>query len=869
MKLLSSRVAPSEALEVVASVVTAVVGPERAREMQLPSDHFVRGLRAEMGVLHETLVALDLGDGELVDAATDASPLDGKELATTQVSVERDGVTRSWTTGAIQLRDQTAAGEAKAIADRFKDMNRAIELLRGVIEKRLGADTAAKALPAAGSAGVQNLAGRAVATDNASTAIASVRELRTHVEKALREELGVEQWELLPPSERANLAKVYHANCHRHLGKSSTFVAMPPGRPCACSGNTFLDGGAKAEAKLLDDLLNDSLANGDAKRLRLTASLNKIIHAASKGFGEGVDRYGQGFGHKVRAFLVAKHGGDLYLTLGRTDKGTRQDACTEAAWVLYFNHPLLIEYLNDTTYAPQNILRDNLFSTLTSKEIIGTLRARAIINDKFTKPCCFFAASNDLDDWSVLNMASIHEQSRTFFQTCRDNPHLVATAEYEVFDVSIEPYAKFLERRAASTRLSVDGRTKISDVAAVRTRLYDVRPDAADDPEIKTMHKVIEAWGRGSLHTFENGEAMRYVDDGDLAAANQTSDVQQAYKGSRRNTNRVEGEFGSLKFYAGMYFNMHVESLAGVVSCQLDNVFGRSADTHGVKRRKRVADDAASRTTTKARARASRGAGPLDDLGADVRLAALEAARRGCADYKARADARREAAIDHHQARDAEAVEKALERQIADYNKAIAAIAYAPLVDEAALAPGNKTKISAVNKRLDTVLRQLPSDSVRAKKLKENIERYCVGMGMEGLKPKSYSSAQDETIGKLGSAENVASLTRQLKGIYDVIKSERRELSTEAVVPGARRRRLPVVGTATTHAACRPRVSAARERRRARAPRRGAMLVEETGAATDSSLATADDRRHVGWYAGRGPLGVGRPARRLLDARRH
>ena len=87
---------------------------------------------------------------------------------------------------------------------------------------------------------------------------------------------------------------------------------------------------------------------------------------------------------------------------------------------------------------------------------------------------------------------------------------------------------------------------------------------------------------------------------------------------------------------------------------------------------------------------------------------------------------------------------------------------------------------------------------MRAKKLKENIERYCVGMGMEGLKPKSYSSAQDETIGKLGSAENVASLTRQLKGIYDVIKSERRELSTEAVVPGARRRRLPVVGTATT-----------------------------------------------------------------------
>ena len=40
-------------------------------------------------------------------------------------------------------------------------------------------------------------------------------------------------------------------------------------------------------------------------------------------------------------------------------------------------------------------------------ENIACLRARAIIDDKFTEPILFFAASNELDDWSVLDMAPI------------------------------------------------------------------------------------------------------------------------------------------------------------------------------------------------------------------------------------------------------------------------------------------------------------------------------------------------------------------------------------------------------------------------------------------------------------------------------
>ena len=95
-------------------------------------------------------------------------------------------------------------------------------------------------------------------------------------------------------------------------------------------------------------------------------------------------------------------------------------------------------------------------------------------------------------------------------------------------------------------------------------------------------------------------------------------------------------------------------------------------------------------------------------------------------------------------------------------------------------------------------LEGLLCDKERSKALKETIERYVVGMGMGDLKPKSYTSEKDATIGSFGSTANVGFLTQQLKTIFNVIKTEGRELVTEAVIPETRRRTLPVLGTATT-----------------------------------------------------------------------
>ena len=218
-------------------------------------------------------------------------------------------------------------------------------------------------------------------------------------------------------------------------------------------------------------MLKDSLGTSEAKNLRLTPCLNKIIHALSKAVGEGRDRYGKGFGHHLRAFLIANHPSALYLTLGRTDKGTRQDACTNAAWVVAHNLELLVEFLHDETIAPTNVLKQNLLVTLSSKPVVGAFLARAIVHDKFTRPFCFFAASNELEGWSPLDMAGVLERTRAFFVACRDTPEVVATAQYEAFDTTIPAYAKFRQRELASTKSSVDGKTQIADIAPGRVTL--------------------------------------------------------------------------------------------------------------------------------------------------------------------------------------------------------------------------------------------------------------------------------------------------------------------------------------------------------------------------------------------------------------
>ena len=393
-----------------------------------------------------------------------------------------------------------------------------------VTHARLHGAAATAALPEASRISVSQLDGKVATADNASAAQASIRELGALVRAAVIDEMGTEAFESMPRAQQDKAGRVYRANCHRHLG------------------NTWLDGGAKQEQRWFEADNTDALGTGNAKRLRLTADVNKVIHAYGKGLGEGHSPYGKGFGEKRRAYIVEHHKKDLILTIERTDKGARMDACTRAAMVAYHNRPLEMQFMKNTTFAEGNVLRDNLYATFGSLPYIACLRARAIIEGKFTCRHRFFAAATALAGWSALDMARVTDMSLAFFKLCEEHPERAVLNDYDPYEEllnSVPAYKEYMDALDKSTAKSVDKTVDIYDTRAIRAELY-APVDADSIAATPKMLEALRAWGKGARNTIEKGQGARYLHDGELGVDNQTPEMMTAYADTYRHTNLIE-----------------------------------------------------------------------------------------------------------------------------------------------------------------------------------------------------------------------------------------------------------------------------------------------------------------------------------------
>jgi hypothetical protein len=95
--------------------------------MDLPSDNFARNMRPELGVLHQPISAITVGQqGEILCISNDASPYDGRELGVTAARVKSlvDGKTvlrDSRLAGCYETADATSKGEALSIKEQCFD----------------------------------------------------------------------------------------------------------------------------------------------------------------------------------------------------------------------------------------------------------------------------------------------------------------------------------------------------------------------------------------------------------------------------------------------------------------------------------------------------------------------------------------------------------------------------------------------------------------------------------------------------------------------------------------------------------------------------------------------------------------------------
>ena len=579
-----------------------------------------------------------------------------------------------------------------------------------------------------------------------------------------------------PPLRPPPSARIRGTTCFRHLF------------------NTFIDGGCKAERKWLEPLLAEGL-EAAPRHLRLSAEVEKLVRALAKGLGGGFELYGLGSYEDFRAWLEEAHPELLYPALVRADKGMRQDFQTKAARNAYINRAVNVEYLASQRYGSGNILRDNLYIMLTCKEVIAALRGRAIWDDKFTDRVCFWAADSSLEGWSCLDKARVMRVVRDRMRELVADPSPMLDEDYDLFEElhDVPAYVAYLEQIGKVKSLSVNKKVKIPVAKTVRSEIYSPK-DATNAPTDDLVKEQVRAFASGVLATLEGGQGGRYVDEGEYSEENQTPDMRAAFEYTLSHTNASEGFFGSTKHIDDVY-HCATYNANGVACAAKDQLHSVLHDKYVRHSKRRVAAEQASKSTRKKWKRCGVRAGRQGELGAAGLEAATTVARTS-GKRKIRADANadleeaRAAKRAKRKAKRAEALTKTVKLYVAAQEKH----ALTPVVDDATV---RRTTLPRLTAQLDGYLATCASDNARARALKETLQRLVDGMGLSQLKPRSYTSAVDDTVGAAGSPANIAFLRGALLAAFKEIKESTLELPSEPYVPEMHTRELYTLGEPT------------------------------------------------------------------------
>ena len=379
-----------------------------------------------------------------------------------------------------------------------------------------------------------------------------------------------------------------------------------------------------------------------------------------------------------------------------------------------------------------------------------------------------------------------------------EKPEQLLDAEYDMFAplaATVPAYAAYLRELEGATALAVDGKTRVSAVAAVRNEIYD----PTDEDNMMSTEKALEhikAFAAGMHKTLINGQGARYVDGGEYSKEKQFVEMPEAFEGTDRNTSACESYFGSLKYYDQLY-HAGVHNANAVVAAQRNHVYGSRARKYMVKGTRRKVTPGASMQKKRKREEEAE-EGRLQELGFEMESVIMDLARGdGAAGIRKRAREDKAAADAAVNARRKEKKKEMLDKLTKCYVKAEDAFAAVPIVDNKAL--GGRSSLATLTKRADAALEREPTPAAQFALLKTELQRLTLGMGFKELAPKFYTSGVDATIGEAGTAVNIAFLRNTLIEAYRHIKEEKCELPEEAVVPEMhqRARSMPTLGGMT------------------------------------------------------------------------
>ena len=158
------------------------------------------------------------------------------------------------------------------------------------------------------------------------------------------------------------------------------------------------------------DLLKDSL-DKISPILRVSTSLESVLIAFDKEFSLCAN-YPKGHGELFLIWLREKYPDALLFHVERAGGG-RQDLALMASLPIFWNRELCVEFLDERLRVPgnENILQKNLFTVLTSSEMVAVTRLLAIMHIAVCMPLRFLTGKTH--EWKTHDLGVV-ELGRAF-----------------------------------------------------------------------------------------------------------------------------------------------------------------------------------------------------------------------------------------------------------------------------------------------------------------------------------------------------------------------------------------------------------------------------------------------------------------------
>ena len=143
--------------------------------------------------------------------------------------------------------------------------------------------------------------------------------------------------------------------------------------------NVWINGVAIAVNKYMLEFLEESL-DDISSFLRVSPDLAQVIRAFHKEFSLTAN-YPKGHGEKFKSWMQKRYPKEFLMHAERAT-GSRQDIITMGAGPVYWNRRFSVEFLDDVlrVKGASNILQENLFTVLSSVEMIASSRFFSILH---------------------------------------------------------------------------------------------------------------------------------------------------------------------------------------------------------------------------------------------------------------------------------------------------------------------------------------------------------------------------------------------------------------------------------------------------------------------------------------------------------